>query len=34
MLENANETLNLATEGIKERKQVQTQRDFEPLLVL
>ena len=32
MLENANETIDLATEDIKERKQVQTQRDFEPLL--
>ena len=27
MLENANETIDLATEDIKERKQVQSQRD-------
>jgi excisionase family DNA binding protein len=32
MLENANETIDLATEDVKERKQVQSQRDFEPLL--
>src|SRR5579862_4160236 len=32
MLENAHETMDLATEDIKERKQVQSQRDFEPLL--
>ena len=32
MLENAHETIDLATEGVKERKQVQSQRDFEPLL--
>src|SRR4029077_1682633 len=32
MLENANETIDLATEDTKERKQVQSQRDFEPLL--
>jgi len=32
MLESANETIDLATEDIKERKQVQSQRDFEPLL--
>jgi len=32
MLENAHETIDLATEDIKVRKQVQSQRDFEPLL--
>jgi excisionase family DNA binding protein len=32
MLENANATIDLATEDVKDRKQVQSQRDFEPLL--
>ena len=32
MIENANETIDLATEDVKDRKQVQSQRDFEPLL--
>jgi len=32
MQENANETIDLATEDIQERKQVQRLRDFEPLL--
>jgi hypothetical protein len=32
MQENANETIDLAAEDIRERKQVQSQRDFEPLL--
>jgi excisionase family DNA binding protein len=32
MLENANETINLAIEDVKDRKQVQSQRNFEPLL--
>jgi len=32
MLENANETIDLATEDVKDRKQAQSQRDFEPLL--
>ena len=32
MLENANETIGLAIEDVKDRKQVQSQRDFEPLL--
>ena len=32
MLENANEIINLAIEDVKDRKQVQSQRDFEPLL--
>jgi excisionase family DNA binding protein len=32
MLENANEIVNLAIEDVKDRKQVQSQRDFEPLL--
>jgi len=32
MLEKANETIDLATEDVKDRKQVQSQRDFEPLL--
>ena len=32
MLENANEAIDLATEDVKDRKQVQSQRDFEPLL--
>ena len=31
MLENANETI-LASEDVRDRKQVQSQRDFEPLL--
>jgi hypothetical protein len=30
MQENANETIDLAAEDIRERKQVQSQRDFEP----
>ena len=32
MLESADQTINLAGEGVKDRKQVQSQRDFEPLL--
>jgi len=32
MLENTNETIDLATEDVRDRKQVQSQRDFEPLL--
>jgi excisionase family DNA binding protein len=32
MIENANETIHLATEDVKDRKQIQSQRDFEPLL--
>lgn len=32
MLENANEIIDLATDDVKDRKQVQSQRDFEPLL--
>ena len=32
MLENTNETTDLATEDVRDRKQVQSQRDFEPLL--
>jgi excisionase family DNA binding protein len=32
MLENGNETIDLASEDIKEGTQVQSQRDFEPLL--
>lgn len=32
MLENANEIVSLAIEDVKDRKQVQSQRDFEPLL--
>ena len=32
MLENSNEIINLSTEDVKDRKQVQSQRDFEPLL--
>ena len=32
MLENANETIDLTTGDTKERKQVRSQRDFEPLL--
>ena len=32
MLENANETIGLAIEDVKDRKPVQSQRDFEPLL--
>jgi excisionase family DNA binding protein len=32
MLENANETIDLATEDVKDRKWVQSQIDFEPLL--
>ena len=32
MLQNAHETIDLAAEEIKVRKEVQSQRDFEPLL--
>ena len=32
MLENAIETIDVATEDMNERKQVQSQRNFEPLL--
>ena len=32
MLKNANETNGQAIENVKDRKQVQSQRDFEPLL--
>jgi len=32
MLENANETIGPAIEDVKDRKQVQSQRDFAPLL--
>ena len=32
MLENSNGTIDLETEDINGRKQVQSQRDFEPLL--
>lgn len=32
MPEDANETIDLASEDIRERKLVQSQRDFEPLL--
>ena len=32
MPEDANETIDLASEDIRERKHVQSQRDFEPLL--
>lgn len=32
MLENANETIDLATDDVKDRKRVQSQRNFEPLL--
>jgi len=31
MLQNAHETIDLAAEEIKVRKEVQSQRDFEPL---
>jgi excisionase family DNA binding protein len=32
MLKNTNKTIDLAIEDVKDRKQVQSQRDFEPLL--
>jgi excisionase family DNA binding protein len=32
MLENANETSAQAPENVRDRKQVQSQKDFEPLL--
>ena len=32
MIENAKETYDSAPEDVKDRKQVQSQRDFEPLL--
>lgn len=32
MPKDANETIDLASEDIRERKHVQSQRDFEPLL--
>jgi len=32
MLKNANETIGQAIENVKDRKQVQSQRDFEPLI--
>ena len=32
MVENTNKSINSAIEGVGERKQAQSQRDFEPLL--
>jgi excisionase family DNA binding protein len=32
MIENANETYDPAPEDVRDRKQVQSQKDFEPLL--
>ena len=32
MLKNANETIGQEIENVKDRKQVQSQRDFEPLI--